>query len=674
MKKKFMMVTLLLGTLMLGACVDDNETASVSAVREATAKQLKSVAAMNRAEAEATKALADAEVALMQAKAAAEKANAEYSRAQLEIKQKTLEWYELQKEAQTIENQREQVRLETALADLEKTKKQAEADLARIAAEMEAAEVQTQANLLIYQRWLMQAQETLLDYQEQLEKAKTDAEKELIEAERTKVQALADFYSGAVRDWLNQKQELNTLNSDLILYENSLITANQLKERRIISNNNTIALYKVYIERLKEYENYAEDFTALSNAYAEASAKMSKVENDYMAAQTVYNAVRPNLTVSGEMTSALKNNLMYQFYYYGYYTGRYSTLDSETGENVRHSVDYVLLDFMRNKDLKIDYGYEDRTYDFEGENIAQTTDPSVENMGSDFVLGYPEMPADLRSFELTVNDRIAVIEGWIDGDKETLKEKQRLYNGEVTLGDYGVEVVDDQGNRVPSTVKCKNAVDSTLAVKAQYDAESDAEKKEILRQRYNDALSREEGLANNIASYESSIERNTNYLADFKLQWDMIQNFETYKAELQKEVDARNAQEEEEYAEKLTAWTEMMKVKDIYEALKPEVDALTLQVLMWYNNGQETANSINRQIKDYQDQIERMEKENAQTWVDGYDDSGNWFYLDIVLQEELIEAQKASIVAQEARVKAYEIVVANAKAALEAAMPKGEEE
>ena len=34
MKKKFMMAAVLLGALTLGSCVDDNESASVTAIRE----------------------------------------------------------------------------------------------------------------------------------------------------------------------------------------------------------------------------------------------------------------------------------------------------------------------------------------------------------------------------------------------------------------------------------------------------------------------------------------------------------------------------------------------------------------------------------------------------------------------------------------------------------------
>ena len=64
MKKKLMMVAVLLGALSLGACVDNNESASVEAVRNAKAEQLKGLAALANAQAEATKITAEAEAAL----------------------------------------------------------------------------------------------------------------------------------------------------------------------------------------------------------------------------------------------------------------------------------------------------------------------------------------------------------------------------------------------------------------------------------------------------------------------------------------------------------------------------------------------------------------------------------------------------------------------------------
>jgi len=46
MKKKLMMVAVLLGALSLGACVDNDESTSVEAVRNAKAEQLKGAAAL----------------------------------------------------------------------------------------------------------------------------------------------------------------------------------------------------------------------------------------------------------------------------------------------------------------------------------------------------------------------------------------------------------------------------------------------------------------------------------------------------------------------------------------------------------------------------------------------------------------------------------------------------
>lgn len=65
-----MMVAVLLGALSLGACVDDNESASVTAIRDAQAKKIAALAELysNQAEAELIAANADAELKAAQAK------------------------------------------------------------------------------------------------------------------------------------------------------------------------------------------------------------------------------------------------------------------------------------------------------------------------------------------------------------------------------------------------------------------------------------------------------------------------------------------------------------------------------------------------------------------------------------------------------------------------------
>ena len=84
MKKKLMMVAVLLGALSLGACVDDNESASVTSIRNAKAQQLEALAALSSAQAEAELIVANAEAALKQAKAAYQQALANAKESEIE--------------------------------------------------------------------------------------------------------------------------------------------------------------------------------------------------------------------------------------------------------------------------------------------------------------------------------------------------------------------------------------------------------------------------------------------------------------------------------------------------------------------------------------------------------------------------------------------------------------
>lgn len=115
MKKKLMMVAVFLGTLSLGACVDDNESASVTNVRNAKAEQLKAVAAYNNAQAEAALITANAEKAVKEAEAA---------------------YKLLENELKDIELQQAKAALEM---NIEAAKARAEAELESAKASLEAA-------------------------------------------------------------------------------------------------------------------------------------------------------------------------------------------------------------------------------------------------------------------------------------------------------------------------------------------------------------------------------------------------------------------------------------------------------------------------------------------------------------------------------------------------------
>lgn len=126
MKKKLMMVAVLFGALSLGACVDDNESASVTAVRNAKAEQLKAVAALNNAQAEAElikanaeKAMKDAQAELYKAQAAAQQAEAD--RKEFELAQ-AKEKYALELEQIKLKAQFELQKLQDVMAQYEQGK------------------------------------------------------------------------------------------------------------------------------------------------------------------------------------------------------------------------------------------------------------------------------------------------------------------------------------------------------------------------------------------------------------------------------------------------------------------------------------------------------------------------------------------------------------------------
>ena len=123
MKKKFIAVYALIGVLALGSttltsCVDDNESASVTAVRDAKAAQLNALAALKNAQAEAEKITAEAEAAYKAAET---------------------RWQEIQNELKDLELQKEKATLET---DLQTAQLNAEAALMTAQKFMEEAKAQ----------------------------------------------------------------------------------------------------------------------------------------------------------------------------------------------------------------------------------------------------------------------------------------------------------------------------------------------------------------------------------------------------------------------------------------------------------------------------------------------------------------------------------------------------
>ena len=139
MKKKFIAVYALMGVLALGSttltsCVDDNESASVTAIREAKAQQLAAIANYNDAMAEAERITAQAEAALNNAKAAGERAQALKDSLGAEVVKATIE----------IDIQTAVAQAEAQLAAQQAILLQAQAELSKVS---DAASVATKEKI-----------------------------------------------------------------------------------------------------------------------------------------------------------------------------------------------------------------------------------------------------------------------------------------------------------------------------------------------------------------------------------------------------------------------------------------------------------------------------------------------------------------------------------------------
>lgn len=226
MKKKTMMVAVLVGALSLGACVDNNESASVEAVRGAKAEQLKSLATLNNANAEAALILAKAEAAIKEATA----------------------------EGMKIANELKGIELEIAKAGL--------------SGKLEAAKVAAEAELLDAKVALENAKAALIAAMDQV-----------TIAEKKRVQDLlreADAVLGRID---SNRTDLITAKFNKAGLEAGLVDVKDLQAQTIAGEKRNIAISEALIAEYSKYSqtSYDEALKAANEAEAKA-AGLAEVE------------------------------------------------------------------------------------------------------------------------------------------------------------------------------------------------------------------------------------------------------------------------------------------------------------------------------------------------------------------------------------------------------------
>lgn len=240
MNKKFLFGAALVGILGFGSCVDNNESPSVTNIREAKAEQLKALAAVENANAQAALITANAEAkakeaqaALAQAQAAVEQAQADLLAAQTEV---------------------EKARAEEAIANAEVEKQRAANELQKLAGELEIALLQQKTDLLNAQK----------DYETALKNSEEDKAAEL--------QELLQAYSSASQQLISAKSTLAQYNIDLARLETNTIGQNDMHEQWIANNNEHIAHYQKYINEAQAKIDAYNTITSIPEAKKELDA------------------------------------------------------------------------------------------------------------------------------------------------------------------------------------------------------------------------------------------------------------------------------------------------------------------------------------------------------------------------------------------------------------------
>lgn len=257
MKKKFIAVSMVLGALALSSttltsCVDDNESASVTAIRDAKAQQLTALANYQQAQADAEKIVAEAEAAIRNAEA---------------------KWQEIQNELEDLELQKAQATLETDIA---------------------AAQAMAEAELLKQQAALETAKATLI---ESLDKVSI--------AEKTRINTLigkADYELSRIN---NYQQQIINIEANRVSATYNLETIKILKDQSISENNKEIALQEAKLKLYESYENTG--IEEAEAAYNESLVAQDKLYADY---QTAKKNVYPLKQEGEKLIDDLNNSLL----------------------------------------------------------------------------------------------------------------------------------------------------------------------------------------------------------------------------------------------------------------------------------------------------------------------------------------------------------------------------
>lgn len=660
MRKKMMFVAVLLGGLSLGACVDNNESESVTDVRKAKTEQLKSVATLNQAEAQAKLIAANAEAALKMAQAEVEKANAAKIAADVEIAKKQAELIELQKEAAKlqneaaiIENKKKQAALDEQLAKLDVTKKQAEADIAEIVKQMEITKADLDRQLLVLKNQIAKAQETL--------NATND---EIASNELKALKTLSNEYATALTTYTNHTQTLSGYKVELAKLEADLENWEALKADDIKANEEAITWCDAQIALLKKYTNYKtpEELAKLRKDLDSKNAQLDLAYDKANALRNQYNDVVVDKTTINEKTDAIYNTALMKFW-----NNRYDY--NVNGENLGGKYYYIRFsnDWISNLSIYTD------------ERLTIEKDDMTFNSINEWTKVLDITKSDATDAEMTYKEYIAAL----------TKEIADIEKSINTAG-TGLKAVFDAAKTACTTAE--TAYNAAKPGDAKY---------EELKQAYLNAKSAMENAERNYNNATASVTTYKEKQAKALKAYSVVTDAKLVTA-LEDAVKAYNDAILPAYTESANAYFAWQVAKAEADAINSEIAAIeaVLNARMnfdstgtWFTQMQNFYGYINN--SGYNDNLVREILANIYVY---FYQSGTGMYgavelesmieqleaekvkmteaiaslKDTTSQKDLIASKKLNIVKEEAMISALKAIMDQTKAKLDAAMAKYE--
>ena len=265
---------MMVGALVLASCVKNQESQSVTDVRNARADEIKSQAELNRANAEAAVVLAKAQAAIAAAQAELLKAQQAIVEAEAAKLQVEAELAAVEVEIAKVKLEGERVKLQAKKAELEALIAKYEADIARYAAdkqkainELEKAEADAEINEIKSQIELVQQKKNLFDAIKALEGAKQE-----------EIAALWASYESEVAALNRAQSNLISAQASLARLEAGEEIAAEILVKQIQDKNAEIFSLKRYIEQLKDNVNIsaAQLDALISSAYSQYETALTE--------------------------------------------------------------------------------------------------------------------------------------------------------------------------------------------------------------------------------------------------------------------------------------------------------------------------------------------------------------------------------------------------------------